>query len=108
MIQTRWNQDQPGIHVFQVFPILDNARDSIGPRIQHVLSKLENPVLALINLKPRPKRDFSHVVDSTRNPKINRAIVITNALKKYPNTESILIEGGMNITLFSGTQFEGE
>ena len=101
----RWNDGIKGIHIIQHFPISESKQ--LGEQVfTDLLGKLDNPVVAIINIKSNPSHEYSHVVDRTNRQNMDRTIMMQKVLRKYPQTEQIVIEGGENIILYSSQPFK--
>lgn len=103
-----WSVEREGIHVKQELKIIDYGR--LGNRVKDILTKLENPTAMIITLKKNPKKDYHHVVEKSAIGD-KRGIeglvkILDNVIKKYPWTEQIVIEGGHDLVLYGGSEFE--
>lgn len=101
----RWNPDKRGIHIIQHQP-LEGSDYDIADRVDRLSKDLENPVAVVISLRANPSKEFSHVIKNSKITNLSRMkAILKNALKKYPQTEQVYIEGGEEITLFGRREF---
>ena len=96
-----------GIHVVQHFPMRTSI-DDIGELVCNIIGGLQNPLLAIINIKRNPGLKYQHVVKNTKHQGPSVKIFINNSLKKYPQVERIVMEGGEDIVLYSSEPFNNE
>ena len=114
----QWNPNLKGVHIIQHFGEYHfdvSQLDVIGEQLDALIKGLGkfssqggliNPIVAIINLVRNPGTNYSHEIERTGRHTFNRTIAIKNALRKYPFTESIVLEGGANIVLYSSKPFQ--
>lgn len=99
----RWNPNIKGIHVIQHFPL--DGDEGVPVKVANKIKELENPIAVAVCLRNRPGTAYRHVVKQTDRPRYSKEMAIKNVLSKYPMTELIVLEGGLNMVLYSSRPF---
>lgn len=102
----QWNDSIKGIHVIQHFQCGD--MEELGSQIDSIIEPLSNPVVIIINLVNNASAKHSHTVSNSSGKRKSKRYMIYHALKKYPYTEKILLEGGRDMVLFSSKEFPND